>query len=319
MDGQPMDPDQLEALVKRIVGTYEDMRGIHHLEGLPIPNRQAVLEAVANLHFVLFPGFTDSRPVHRANIGFRVGDVLSQVYATLSAEIETAFRYQCRLESCDEQHCRDAARQAAGRLLTALPAIRETLKTDVAAAFDGDPAAQSYDEIILSYPGIRAIAMHRLAHELYRTGVPLLPRVISEHAHSLTGIDIHPGARVGERFFIDHGTGIVVGETTEIGNNVKVYMGVTLGALAPTKGQALRGAKRHPTIEDDVVIYAGATILGGETVIGRGSTISGNVFLTQSVPPNTVVRMSKPELTFQGKRSRPASEPPKGPGAEAPR
>jgi len=172
---------------------------------------------------------------------------------------------------------------------TRLPALRELVAADVEAAFEGDPAAHSFAEIVLAYPSVRALVVHRIAHELYAAGVPLLPRIMSEHAHGATGIDIHPGARIGRRFFIDHGTGVVIGETTEIGHNVRVYQGVTLGALAPRHTEALRGVKRHPTIEDDVTIYAGATILGGDTVIGCGSVVGGNVWLTHSVPPGSRV------------------------------
>ncbi|MBN1257517.1 MAG: hypothetical protein JXA52_07410, partial [Planctomycetes bacterium] len=215
------------------------------------------------------------------------------------------------LSQADKCNCTAVARKAAMQLMEAIPRIREVLKTDVAAAFNSDPAAKSYDEIILAYPGIQAISMHRIAHELYKAGVPLIPRIISEYAHSLTGIDIHPGATIGEYFFIDHGTGIVIGETTEIGDNVKIYMGVTLGALAPTQGQLLRNTKRHPTIEDDVTIYAGATILGGKSVIGRGSVINGNVFLTKGVPPYTTVGMSSPELHFRGNKPPQKKETPR--------
>jgi serine O-acetyltransferase len=289
-------------LVERIVETYADQRGINHLDGLPVPDRGAILEALGQLMFVLFPGFTEaSRPVSHANIEYMVGNALTQTFAILSREVETAFHYQCRLESCDCSHCGAMAERAVTRLFEALPRIRNVLKTDVAAAYTGDPAAQSYDEIVLAYPGIRAIAHHRLAHELYLCHVPLLPRIIAEHAHSLTGIDIHPGATIGEYFFIDHGTGVVIGETTEIGRNVSIYMGVTLGALAPAKGQSLRGRKRHPTIGDDVTIYAGATILGGETAIGEGCEIGGNVWLTRSVEPYTKVTLGTPDLTFRGR------------------
>jgi serine O-acetyltransferase len=180
-----------------------------------------------------------------------------------------------------------------------LPPVRALLAEDVEAAFDGDPAAKSYAEIVASYPSLAAVASHRIAHELHSLGVPLLPRILSEHAHSRTGIDIHPGARIGRRFFIDHGTGVVIGETAEIGDRVVIYQGVTLGALAPRKGQVLRGVKRHPTLEDDVTIYAGATILGGDTVIGRGSVIGGNVWLTHSTPPCSKVQIEPPRLQVE--------------------
>jgi serine O-acetyltransferase len=203
--------------------------------------------------------------------------------------------------------CAACDRHAAAVVATFLgrvPAVRAMLADDVQAAFDGDPAAQNTDETIFCYPGLLAITVQRLAHEFYALGVPLLPRIMTEYAHSLTGIDIHPGAKLGRRLFIDHGTGVVIGETTEIGDNVKIYQGVTLGALAPGYGQLLRGQKRHPTIEDDVTIYAGATILGGDTVIGRGSTIGGNVFVTTSVPPMNQVSAEPPNLKYRDRRPR---------------
>ena len=191
------------------------------------------------------------------------------------------------------------AKAIVSRFFTRLPAVRSMLAADVEAAFDGDPAARSYAEIVAAYPSVWAVATYRVAHELHELGVPLVPRVMSETAHARTGIDIHPGATIGRRFFIDHGTGVVVGETSEIGDRVVLYQGVTLGALAPRKGQVLRGVKRHPTIEDDVTIYSGATILGGETVIGRGSVIGGNVWLTHSIPPCSKVQIEPPRLQLQ--------------------
>jgi serine O-acetyltransferase len=204
---------------------------------------------------------------------------------------------------CDQQ-----AAVIVAEFLDRIPAVREVLSSDVQAAFDSDPAAQSTDETVFSYPGLYAISVQRLAHEFFQLDVPLLPRIMTEHAHGQTGIDIHPGAKLGSRFFIDHGTGVVIGETCVIGNNVKVYQGVTLGALAPDFGQALRGRKRHPTIEDDVTIYAGATILGGETTIGRGSVIGGNVFITQSVPPQNRVSAEPPKLKYRERRGKPRAE-----------
>ena len=311
MPTDPLSPKTLRKLVQDVVATYGDARGVHHLEGLPLPDRAAILAAVANLRFVVFPGYTDPRTVSRGNVDYVIGDLINRSYETLTREIEVAYRYRCRVQRCEDCNCARMAARATRRLLRALPRIRERLKTDVAAHYHGDPAAESYDEIILAYPGIQAIALHRIAHELYLAKVPLVPRIISEHAHSRTGIDIHPGAKIGDYFFIDHGTGVVIGETTRIGDNVKIYMGVTLGALAPAKGQSLRGVKRHPTIRDDVTIYAGATILGGKTVIGRGSTINGNVFLTQSVPAYTQVGLGKPDLVFLSKKDRPSSPRPK--------
>jgi serine O-acetyltransferase len=250
---------------------------------------------------VVFPGYTGARDVTSSNIGFVVGDILYQVQSQLNEQIERAFLHQCRLKKTDCTGCHTMSQEVTNYLLEQLPKIRRILKTDIQAAFDGDPAASSYEEIVLSYPGLKAIAVHRIAHELYLKNVPLIPRIMSEHAHNRTGIDINPGAQIGERFFIDHGTGIVIGETSIIGNNVKIYQGVTLGALAPAKGQSLRGVKRHPTIEDDVTIYAAATILGDIT-IGKGSIISGNVWIKDSVPPGVIVSMSRPELVYIQKK-----------------
>jgi serine O-acetyltransferase len=194
--------------------------------------------------------------------------------------------------------------------ISRLPAVRQLLAEDVEAAYEGDPAARSYAEIVVSYPALHAVATHRIAHELYRLGVPILPRMMTEHAHDRTGIDIHPGAKIGRRFFIDHGTGVVIGETTEIGDNVRIYQGVTLGARSPRHGEMLRGVKRHPTIEDNVTIYAGATILGGETVIGRGSVIGGNVWLVDSVPEDSRVTLEPPRLNVRQRPGNGGGSPP---------
>jgi serine O-acetyltransferase len=210
------------------------------------------------------------------------------------------------------------ASTAALEFLRRIPRVREWLAGDVQAAYDGDPAARSLDEIIFSYPGLEAITVYRIAHELWEVKVPLLPRIMTEIAHGDTGIDVHPGATIGRRFFIDHGTGVVIGETTEIGNDVRIYQGVTLGALSIQKdamGRAIRGGKRHPTIEDDVIIYSGATLLGGETVVGRGSTIGGNVWLTHSVPPNSIVMTKEPGLVVADKKQRKAAREKGGPPA----
>ncbi|MHC4871801.1 MAG: serine O-acetyltransferase EpsC [Planctomycetota bacterium] len=294
---------KLLTVVKKITGTYEDDKGINHLEGLAIPDRNVILDCLNDLMFILFPGFTDSRPVSHVNVEHMVGDLVYEVFRKFSSEIETSFHYQCKLSKCGNCDCGMVAENAAMHLIERIPRIREILKTDVQAAFDHDPAANSFDEIILSYPGIKAVAMQRISHELYRMKVPLIPRIINEYAHAETGIDIHPGAQIGEYFFIDHGTGVVIGETTVIGKNVCIYHGVTLGAQGASKGQALHGVKRHPTIKDDVVIYPGATILGGDTVVGKGCTIGGNVLLSKSVPAFTLVTINPPELVFLDKKA----------------
>jgi serine O-acetyltransferase len=297
----------LAALTRRLAGTYADGRGINLRGGAVLPDRVRVMEALDTLFAVLFPGLLDSHAVTEANLRPFVGERLDHAYTLLATEAEHAVRYHAGADAAAAEAPAEAER-AVLALLDALPRIRKTLMEDVQAAYDGDPAARSLDAVILSYPGVEAIATYRLAHELYEAGVPLLPRMWTERAHARTGIDINPGARIGPRFFIDHGTGVVIGETSRIGRNVSIYQGVTLGALAPAKGQSLRGVKRHPTIENDVVIYAGATILGGETVIGRGAVIGGNVWLTRSVAPGTQVLMGKSELVFRPPRKKRGAE-----------
>jgi serine O-acetyltransferase len=230
-----------------------------------------------------------------------MGQTVSVLYDMLSEQIINSIRHDCFRYNQPCSDCGERGQQITLDFIDAIPPIRRILATDVRATYEGDPAAKSYDEIIFSYPGLFAITVYRIAHKLFENGVPLLPRIMTEHAHSLTGIDIHPGAEIGESFVIDHGTGVVIGETTVIGKNVRVYQGVTLGALSVPKGAGdqLRGAKRHPTIEDDVIIYSGATILGGDTVIGTRSIIGGNVWLTESVPPDTTVMMETPRLIFK--------------------
>jgi serine O-acetyltransferase len=232
---------------------------------------------------------------------------VNRLFENLSAEIALSIKHDCQRYDLVCTHCQERGQEEAINFLRELPQIKKTLTTDVQAAYDGDPAAKNVDEVIISYPGVFAITIHRVAHRLWQQNVPLLPRMMSEHAHSITGIDIHPGATIGESFFIDHGTGVVIGETTEIGDQVRIYQGVTLGALSLPKDQVeqLRQEKRHPTIEDDVTIYAGATILGGETVIGRGSVIGGSVWITSSVPPGTKVFLAPPKLIYKNSEPNP--------------
>ena len=291
---------ELDQIVEDVVGTYEGHGGINRLEGPNLPSKESVIEILEDLLTVIFPGYYGKKVITRANVGTFVGDMLTAIRSRLEDQIERSFKYKCRkLDDCPDDCCKEAAARATMHLLRKLPEIREVLKLDVVAAYEGDPAAKSHDEIILSYPNTLAITTHRLAHELYSMGATLIARIMSEHAHSLTGIDIHPGAEIGRHFFIDHGTGVVIGETAQIGDHVKIYQGVTLGALSFPKdkdGKIIKGGKRHPTIEDDVTIYSGATILGGKTVIGKGVVIGGNVWLTESVPPGTKVLMRFPSL-----------------------
>lgn len=292
-----------EKLIDEIVATYQGDSGINFIDVTNLPVRDKILEILNSLMEILFPGYTGKRMVTRDNVKFVVGDILHFVRGELSAQIELSLKHMCRINECEGCDCQTKAAEAADALLAKLPEIREMLKLDVQAAYDGDPAATSFEEIVLSYPSIGTVAIHRIAHELYLQKVPLIPRIMSEYAHSKTGIDIHPGAKIGKRFFIDHGTGVVIGETAIIGNNVKIYQGVTLGALSPAAGQILRDVKRHPTIEDDVTIYAEATILG-DIIIGQGSTISGNSWLNKSVPAGTTVLMSKPKSLYRQKGGR---------------
>jgi serine O-acetyltransferase len=292
--------DNMEKLVGQIVRTYQDETGINFIDATNLPVRDKILETLDLLTELLFPGYTGRRSITRSNVNFVVIDILYHVYTELVEQIERAYKYRCRMEKCDSGDCRRMAEDVTRHLLSQLPAIRESLKGDVGAAFDGDPAAKTYEEIVISYPCISAIATYRIAHELYVKEVPLIPRIMTEFAHSKTGIDIHPGAKIGKNFFIDHGTGVVIGETTVIGDNVKIYQGVTLGAMSFPKderGKIIKGGKRHPTIEDNVVIYAEATILG-DVVIGKDSVVGGNVWIKESVPPGVTVSMAKAELVY---------------------
>lgn len=292
---------EVENLVGEIAGTYQDDSGINLVDAANLPVRDRILEILELLTELLFPGYTGKRRVTRANLNFVVIDILYHVYTELSEQIELAYVYRCRMEDCDIGGCRKMAEQATQHLLKQLPKVRELLKGDVAAAYDGDPAAKSYEEIVISYPCIIAIATYRIAHELYLKEVPLVPRIMTEYAHTKTGIDIHPGAKIGKSFFIDHGTGVVIGETTIIGDNVKIYQGATLGALSFPKderGRIIKGGKRHPTIEDNVTIYAEATILGN-VVIGKGAVIGGNVWIKESVPPGVTVTTAHADLVYK--------------------
>ena len=292
---------KIESLVDEIARTYEGDSGINFIDVSNLPVRDKIWEIIDLFMELLFPGYTGKRAVTKANISFIVIDILYHIYAELSDQIERALKYRCRMDKCDSGDCRRMAEDTTQHLLTRLPRIRELLKGDVGAAFDGDPAAKSYEEIVISYPCIIAIATYRIAHELYLRDIPLIPRIMTEWAHSKTGIDINPGAKIGKNFFIDHGTGVVIGETTVIGDNVKIYQGATLGALSFPKderGEIIKGGRRHPTIEDNVTIYAEATILG-DVVIGKDTVIGGNVWLKESVPPGVTVTTQGTELVYK--------------------
>jgi len=301
MEKSKLTNDKIKKLVGEIARTYQGDSSINFIDVSNLPARDKILELLDLLIEVLFPGYTGKRTITKSNINFIVGDILCQVVNGLCEQTERAYEHACRIKKCEGCDCQTMAEDVTEHLLGQLPKIRELLKGDVGAAFDGDPAAKSYEEIVISYPCITAIATYRIAHELYLKEVPLIPRIMSECAHSKTGIDIHPGAQIGETFFIDHGTGVVIGETTIIGDNVKIYQGTTLGAMSFPKderGRIIKGGKRHPTIEDNVTIYAEATILGDVT-IGTGSVVGGNVWIKESVPAGVTVTTPHTDLVYK--------------------
>ncbi|HBE69877.1 MAG TPA: serine acetyltransferase [Planctomycetaceae bacterium] len=296
--------EQLPNLTQQILETYTAEDRINHLGHCPLPKYDAIVSALQDLKDILYPGFRRRENLHSGNVQYHVGDLIDGLHDKLTVQIARALQHDDRVHNrggdCDGPVDYEAKGQAiAIRFLQQIPRLRQLLATDVEAAYDGDPAVSSRDEIIFCYPGLEAITIYRIANALVRLGVPFIPRMMTEWGHKETGIDIHPGATIGEYFFIDHGTGVVIGETCEIGSHVKIYQGVTLGALSfPTdaSGQLIRGQKRHPTIEDRVVIYANATILGGKTVIGHDSVVGSSVWITSSVAPYTTVVLEKPNL-----------------------
>ena len=280
--------ETVSKLTNELVASYAKAGGINHLDGKNLPSKRVVMSITCDLLRLLFPGFFDEKLIHSSEIKVETAALLDSVLGTLEDEIRKSLEY-APPKGLAKKDISTEARKITEEFLSSLPRVREILQTDVEAAFTGDPAAASKEEIIVSYPFVEAIAVQRLAHELYEKNIPLIPRIMGEWAHSRTGMEIHPGAKIGSHFFVDHCTGTVVGETAIIGNHVKMYHGVTLGAKSTAGGQTLRGKKRHPTIEDRVTIYPGATILGGDTIIGAGSTIGGNVFIMDSVQPNSLV------------------------------
>jgi len=296
--------EQLPELTQRIVDTYTQVGTINHLGHCPLPNYDVIVAVIDDLQEILYPGFRRREGLHVGNVAYYVGALVDGLHDKLTTQIARALRHEAGADDpCESDADYEALGQAKTLLfLEQLPELRFILALDVQAAYDGDPAVKSPGEVIFCYPGLIAITVYRLAHVLHTLGIPLIPRMMTEWAHSKTGIDIHPGAQIGRHFFIDHGTGVVVGETCEIGDHVKLYQGVTLGALSfPTDGdgQMVRGNKRHPTIEDHVVIYANATVLGGQTVIGRDSVVGSSVWLTRSIEPGTTVVLEKPRLRMR--------------------
>lgn len=293
--------EALPALTDRIVDTYEECGSIHHLGHSPLPSYREVVEILADLREILYPGYGRRQNLHMGNASYHVGALIDSLHDRLTQQIARALRHDCKAKDL-ETDFEAEAQLIAIRVLERLLDIRSSLAEDVQAAFEGDPAAKNLDEIVFCYPGLSAVTVFRIAHELWSLKVPLIPRMMTEYAHGKTGIDIHPGATIGRRFFIDHGTGVVIGETTEIGDGVKIYQGVTLGALSfprDENGEILRNVKRHPTIEDEVVIYANATILGGKTVIGHHSVVGSSAWLTRSIEPYTTVTIENPRLRYR--------------------
>jgi serine O-acetyltransferase len=284
-------------LAERLVGSYARVGGINRLDESNLPSKSAITLVTEELLRLLFPGFFTEKPIHSYEIKMETANLMDLVAGRLEDEIHKSLEYTKHTAANLRAHAHDLTIT----FLSKLPEMRELLQTDTEAAYKGDPAAYSKEEVIVSYPFIEAIAVQRLAHQLYQQEVVLIPRIMTEWAHARTGIDIHPGAKIGSHFFIDHGTGTVIGETCEIGNHVKMYQNVSLVARSLSAGQALKGQKRHPTIEDNVTIYAGATIIGGDTVIGANSTIGANVFLMESIPPNTLVVYEEVNLKFLDK------------------
>jgi len=298
---------KLPDLTQRIVDTYSEVGSICHLGFCSLPNYDTIIAATESLKEILYPGYRRRDGLHLGNVMYHVGDLIDNLHDKLTGQIARALCHESgRSVKCNPRQREDF--EAMGQAITLdflqrLPSLRRQMALDVEAAYAGDPACKSLDEVIFCYPGLEAVSVYRLAHLLHGLGVPLIPRMMTEWAHSKTGIDIHPGAKIGEHFFIDHGTGVVIGETCEIGDWVKLYQGVTLGALSfPTdaKGNLVRNTKRHPTIEDRVVVYANATILGGQTVIGHDSVVGSSVWLTHSVEPHTTVTMESPKLHIRG-------------------
>jgi serine O-acetyltransferase len=298
--------EQLPELTDRIVETYSEVGKIHHLGHSPLPKLDVVVSMLEDLKDIIYPGYRRREGLHMGNVEYHVGDLIDRLHDQLTTQIARALMHEQRLSGGGTIEFRldfeAQGQEIAIKFLNRLPDLRRRLATDVQAAYDGDPACKSLDEVIFCYPGLDAVTVFRVAHELYKLSVPFIPRMMTEWAHRQTGIDIHPGATIGDHFFIDHGTGVVIGETCHIGNHVKLYQGVTLGALSfPTddQGNIVRGAKRHPTIEDYVVVYASATILGGKTVVGHHSVVGSSVWLTHSVDPHTTVLLEKPKLRLR--------------------
>lgn len=291
---------KLPPVVKKLVDSWGNDQCFEHISPVALPSHDAVIEILHKARSILFPGYFTKKKLNQCTLEYFIGQETTDLYEKLTEQIVMAIRHDCRRNNLPCTRCEEISHNHALNFIEKLPQIASLLATDIRATLAGDPATKSPDEVIFCYPGLLAMTVFRIAHELYLLDIPTIPRILTEHAHSLTGIDIHPGATIGPGFFIDHGTGVVIGETTVIGKNVRIYQGVTLGALSlpPDAGEKLYNVKRHPTIEDNVIIYSNTTILGGDTVIGAGSTIGGNIWLTESVDTGTKVLLKKPELIY---------------------
>ncbi len=289
---------KIKRLTESLMDDYGKGRVIDEIKMFEYPDRYVVIDILEKLRIVIYPGYYRNRNYRTYTVRNNISILLEDIIYNLIKQTSIVLKYAPEYSDADDQTIAKASEEITFKFLDTLPKIREYIETDIQAAYDGDPAAYNKDEIICTYPGLFAIFTSRVAHELFLLGVPMIPRIMTEHAHSLTGIDIHPGTTIGKYFFIDHGTGIVIGETTEIGNNVKIYQGVTLGALSTRGGQNLRGKKRHPTICDNVTIYSGASILGGETVVGKNVVVGGNAFITTSIPEGAKVSVKSQELMY---------------------
>lgn len=292
--------NRLPQVVKKLLSSWSTKECYEHISPVSMPSQDKIIEIVEQSKRVLFPGYFTSTKLHSSNLEYYIGKQTTDLYDKMAEQITMSIRHDCRRNELPCTDCEAQSHSLAFKFIQSLPKVASLLTTDIRAALEGDPATRSPDEVIFCYPGLLATMIFRIAHELYLLEVPIIPRIMTEYAHSLTGIDIHPGATIGEGFFIDHGTGVVIGETTIIGKNVRIYQGVTLGALSLPRdaGEKMRNKKRHPTIEDNVIIYSNTTILGGNTVIGEGSIIGGNIWLTESVDTGTKVLLKRPELIY---------------------
>lgn len=297
---------KIPAIVNKMLSAWSTKECFDHISPVAMPSQQKVIDLTLQARRVIFPGYFTKTKLHASNLEYYIGKEITELYENISEQITMAIRHDCRRNGRPCTNCESESANRAFEFIEKLPDITAIMAMDIRATIAGDPAIKSPDEVIFCYPGLLATLIYRLAHELYVLEVPIIPRIMTEYAHSQTGIDIHPGATIASGFFIDHGTGVVIGETTTIGNNVRIYQGVTLGALSLPRnaGEALKYTKRHPTIEDDVIIYSNTTILGGNTVIGQGSVIGGNSWITESVEQGSKVLLKKPELIFHNANSR---------------